>query len=129
MRLKKELLISLTTIFIIYPQTALAQFMPQFNIPKPPEFRINNLGLLFSSLVSVALVFSGIASFANLLIGGFLWIISGGNEEKVGAAQRRIQAALIGLFVVFSSWGIMQLVQSFLGINFLGTAILLPKPY
>lgn len=56
------------------------------------------LGLL--SLVAVVLI----------LIGGFRWMVAGGNEEKIEGAKKMLIAALIGLVIILSSWGIATFV-------------------
>lgn len=98
-------------------------------VPQPTGFKITNLGLLISSLISLVLIVAGIAAFAYLIWGGIQWITSGGDKGNVEAAQKRIQAALVGLFVVFAAWAIMMLVQSFLGVTFIGGAWQIQRPF
>lgn len=75
------------------------------------------LGKFFSSLVGLLLVLAAIWAFANLLLGAFSWISSGGDKGKVEAAQQRITQAIIGLFLVFASWAIFVVLLRFLGIS------------
>jgi len=58
-----------------------------------------------------------IAAFVYLLLGGFTWITSGGDKANVEAAQKRIQAAIIGLIIVFAAWALMIVIGRFLGID------------
>lgn len=41
-----------------------------------------------------------------VVIAGFQWMTSGGNQEKTKAAMSRIKSALIGLIIVTLSWSI-----------------------
>ena len=63
------------------------------------------LGLL--ALIAVILV----------LIGGFMWMTAGGNEDKIGRAKKLLVAAVTGLVIILAAWGI-----SIYAINILGTA-------
>ncbi len=58
-----------------------------------------------------------VASLAMLMvvIGGMQYIFSGGNEEKVKAANKTIIYALIGLIVVGGSYGLLRVVLEILG--------------
>lgn len=98
-------------------------------VPKPPELRITSIGQLISSLISLVLVIAGILAFVYLIWGGLQWITSGGDKGNVEVAQKRIQAALVGLFIVFASWAVMLLIQSFLGVNFVGGSFPIQLPY
>jgi len=35
-----------------------------------------------------------------IIIGGFQWMTSGGNEEKIKGAQKLMSAGVIGLFII-----------------------------
>ncbi len=41
-----------------------------------------------------------------IIIAGFHWMTSSGNQEKTKSAKDRIKSALIGLLIVMASWGI-----------------------
>ncbi|OGG19089.1 hypothetical protein A3D78_04395 [Candidatus Gottesmanbacteria bacterium RIFCSPHIGHO2_02_FULL_39_14] len=88
-----------------------------FTIPTPPNLRVTNLGKLISGLIGAILVIATLAAFIYLLIGGFQWITSGGDKSAVESAQKRIQAAIIGLIIVFAAWALMIIVGKFFGID------------
>lgn len=50
----------------------------------------------------------GIIGVAFVLYGGFLWLTSAGNEDKIERAKKVITAAVIGLVIVLLSWAIIQ---------------------
>ncbi len=64
------------------------------------------------SIIRVLIGFLGIIAIVIILWGGFVWLTSGGNEEKVGQAKQIITAGIIGLVVIFVSYAIAQFVIS-----------------
>ena len=60
-----------------------------------------------------------VASLAVLMvvIGGFQYMLSGGNEEKTKAARQTVQWSIIGLMVVLGSWGLLQALLEILGVE------------
>ncbi|MBI2611602.1 hypothetical protein HYW54_02530 [Candidatus Gottesmanbacteria bacterium] len=55
-------------------------------------------------------------------------ITSGGDKAGIDAARNQIQAALLGLFIVFAAWAIMLIIQTFFGVTILGD-IQIPTPF
>jgi len=56
--------------------------------------------------IKFALGFLGLIAVGIILIGGFKWMTSGGNEEKTGEAKKLLGAGVIGLIIILVSWGI-----------------------
>jgi hypothetical protein len=108
----------------LYPLTLLAGRVnaQEYNVgvPKPPGFQIEDLGLLISRAIGVALLIAGILVFVYLVWGGIQWITSGGDKAKTEEARSRITAALIGLAIVAAAWAVMQLISFFFGVDVLG---------
>lgn len=84
----------------------LAQKNP-FGTIKPPtgleRFGTNpteSLGNLLGVGLKLFFVLSGLTALLYMVRGAFDWITSGGEKEKVAAAQQRIQNAVLGLFVL-----------------------------
>ena len=69
--------------------------------------------------VALALVISTILSIAYIAKGGFSFIMSGGDEEKVKGAVHTIRYAIVGLVVIFMSVLIIKIVGAIFGFNFL----------
>lgn len=63
-------------------------------------------------IINVALSFLGIISVIIVLVGGFKYMISGGNEEKTSEAKNLIVAGIIGLAIILSAWAITRFVLS-----------------
>lgn len=64
------------------------------------------------AVINVLLGFLGIIAIVIILWGGFRWLTSGGNEEKVSEAKKIITAGIIGLVIIFVSYAIAQFVIS-----------------
>lgn len=78
-----------------------------FGTVKPPkgleEFSTDAAGSVSSLLTVVIQIFfigAGLVAFLYLLRGSLDWIMSSGEKEKIGAAQQRIQNAIIGLILL-----------------------------
>jgi hypothetical protein len=63
-------------------------------------------------IINVALGFLGIIAVVIVLIGGFKYMVSGGNEEKTSEARRLIVSGIIGLAIILSAWAITSFVIS-----------------
>ena len=61
-------------------------------------------------IINVALGFLGIIAVVIVLLGGFKYMISGGNEEKTHEAKQLIVAGIIGLAIILSAWAITSFV-------------------
>lgn len=64
------------------------------------------------NVVNVLLGFLGILAIIIILWGGFRWMTSGGNEEKVGEAKKVITAGIIGLVIIFTAYALATFVIS-----------------
>ena len=63
-------------------------------------------------IINVALGFLGIIAVVIVLIGGFKYMVSGGNEEKTTEAKNLIVSGIIGLAIILSAWAITSFVIS-----------------
>lgn len=82
---------------------------------------------MVSGFIKLVLVVAGLAFFFILVLGGVHWILSGGDKAKTESARNQITAALVGLVIVFSAWAIIQLLNTFFGINIMQLTI--PQGY
>lgn len=123
---KLTALVSSTALFLIAAGSAFAQDL-NVTINAPANLKITDFGKLITSAIAAVLIISAFVAFAYLVWGGFQWITSGGDKTATEAARNRIQAAILGLFIVFLAWAIMLVLGQFLGFDFKSTII--PKPY
>ncbi len=52
-----------------------------------------------------------------IVVGGFQYMVSGGNEEKTKQARQTIQWSLVGLVVVLLSWSLLNTLLTILGVE------------
>lgn len=72
---------------------------------------------LFKNVVLAVVSFSGIALFIMLLVGGFNFLFSGGDQKKLEKARSTITSAVIGLVVIVSAYLIVRTIGVFTGVN------------
>lgn len=63
-----------------------------------------------ASIIRVILGFLGVVAVVIILIGGFKWMIAGGNNDKVGEARKYIFAGITGLVIILSAYAIAEFV-------------------
>jgi hypothetical protein len=105
--------------FFALVSTALAQVPVQIN---PPAAGINpatGVGTVLTNILTIIFVVATLAVLVMLIIGAFNWITSGGDKEKVGAAQKRITQALAGFVVLALAFLIVTVVGRIININVL----------
>ncbi|MDP3970150.1 MAG: hypothetical protein Q8P90_00450 [bacterium] len=69
---------------------------------------------LIVSIVNWTLGLLALVATGIILWGGFAWMLSGGNEEKVANAKLILRNGVIGLVIVLASWGIATFVINLL---------------
>lgn len=67
------------------------------------------------SVIQTLLGVLGVLSLIIVLIGGFKWMTSGGNEEGVGSAKKTIAAGIVGLVIIFFAYAIVTFVFNVVG--------------
>ncbi len=70
--------------------------------------------LIAASVINVILGFLGIIAVVIVLIAGFKWMTSAGNEEQVTQAKKMLTSGMIGLILVLASWGLSKFVVDLL---------------
>ncbi len=64
------------------------------------------------NIINVALSFLGIIAVVIVLLGGFKYMVAGGNDEKTTEARKLIVSGIIGLAIILSAWAITTFVIS-----------------
>ena len=125
--MKKLLIVCLLVsgLYIYFPGQVLAAPV-DLPINRPEIVKIESIPNLIQAVIGILLVIAFIIALVYLLLGGIQWIASGGDKAGVEAAQKKIQAALIGMVVVAAVWALFALVGEWLGINI--TTLQLPYP-
>ena len=75
----------------------------------------NILGVLINLIIIIAILFS----IFLMIRGGMNMMTSGGDKEKFQRGRERIRYAIIGLIIIFLSFGLVNLIGTFFGVNLL----------
>ena len=80
-------------------------------------FRIPNITDILTFVLRFFFIISGLVALIFLLLGALGWITSGGNKESVDKAREKIQAAIIGLILIFAVLAIVIVLENALGLG------------
>jgi len=86
-----------------------------------PTGGFNTLESIIRWGLVVLLVGATLLALLFLILGGIQWITSGGNKEKLQAAQKKIMYAVIGLVISLSAFLIINFFGDLFGIKFFGS--------
>lgn len=70
---------------------------------------------ILGSVIGITFSFLGILLLGYMLYAGFLWMTSGGNDEKAEKARTMIKNAVIGLVIIASAFAISEFVLTYVG--------------
>lgn len=76
---------------------------------------ISDFTTVFENAIRSFLTLSAIVLFIMLILGGFKYILSGGNPETAAAARRTITVAIAGLVVIASAYLILVIIRTITG--------------
>lgn len=72
---------------------------------------------MFTNVVQAIMALTGVALFVMLVVGGFNFLLSGGDPKKLEAARGTLTGAIIGLVVIVLSFLIILTVSKFTGVD------------
>ncbi len=61
---------------------------------------------MIGRIINIALGFLGAIAVLIIIYGGFVWMTSNGEEEKVSSAKKILRNGVIGLIIILCSWAI-----------------------
>lgn len=70
--------------------------------------QFKNVGEYIKTVYNYSLLMIGILAVVVIIIAGAQWVTSGGNGEAIKQSRKRITGAVIGLFIAFMSYNILQ---------------------
>lgn len=76
--------------------------------PKNLTEFVNN----FLNILDPIIIFVAGMGFFGMVIGILKYVGAGGDEEKLGKAKQLIVYGLIGMFIMFSFWGLAKIVAN-----------------
>jgi len=94
--------------------------LAQFAVPEAGSTRLpndTNLSGFIMKIINIALTIAGLIAVLFLIIGGFRYITSAGNEETAEQAKAIITNAIIGIVVIILSFVIVRVISNALANN------------
>ncbi len=70
----------------------------------------NDPRITAAKMIRAALGFLGLIALCLILYAGFIWMTSGGSEEKISKAKGILKNAAIGLIIIMASFGIVSFI-------------------
>lgn len=80
-----------------------------------PAGLFENFGQLATTIITILVSFAGALSIIFIIIAGFKFITSSGDEKKLASASSTLTYAIIGLAVTILAFVILRVVQRFIG--------------
>lgn len=80
-----------------------------------PTFKC--LEVVFANILKVAVSLAVLALFIMLVIGGFKYLTSGGDQKAATSAQQTMTHAVAGIVLMVLAFLIFRLIENFTGVN------------
>jgi len=102
-------------ILLIAPAARAAEILP--SCAKAGNCGLNDILLVAVNVADFILGIVGSVALLFFIYGGFVFILSGGNEKRVEEGKQILLNAVIGLVIVFASYLIIQFSLTLLGVK------------
>ncbi len=109
MQLKKIfsiLILALSFFFLFSSQPSLAQDLGIAEVDQVIELTKTDPRTIVGRIINISLSLLGLTVLTLIIYAGALWMMSGGNQDKIQKAQTLLKNAVIGLVIILASWGI-----------------------
>lgn len=70
---------------------------------------------LIGATVDVMIVIAFLSSVFFIIVGGFKYIMSGGDTKAMDSARNTLTYAIVGLIVAVAAYGILRALKTYLG--------------
>ncbi len=80
------------------------------NVQQTTGLGETDIRIVIARIIRYLLGFLGIITVLFVMYAGWLWMTSGGNEEKIARAKKTLINAAIGLIIIVTSFGIVTLI-------------------
>jgi len=111
--MKKQLILIITLMILLTPfmvEAAAFQFDPGNTIANNLDVTTANPRDVTINAIKWSLGILGIVAVTIILIGGFTWMTSAGNEEKVSKAKKILTYSIIGLLIILFSFILVSVI-------------------
>ena len=99
-------LVLVSTVIFLLPSISSAQIL----VPQLDGLTTADIKIVAGSIIQLFLGLLGLIALVIILIAGFKWMTSGGNEEKISEARKMLGAAVIGLLIILASYAITSFI-------------------
>jgi len=93
---------------IVLAQPAMNQGLENFR--NATGLTNSDLPTVIGRIVRVVLSFLGLIAVVIIIIGGFQWMTSGGNEDQIGKAKKLMGAGIVGLIIIILAYAIANFI-------------------
>jgi len=76
-----------------------------------------SLSDLIVRVVNILLTFGGVIAVVFVIIGGYQYLVSGGNEETAEKGKKTLINAIIGIVVIVLAYAIINVIVNLVGSN------------
>lgn len=73
--------------------------------------------VVFSRILSIIVSLAVLALFIMLVVGGFKYLTSGGDQKKTAGAQATMTHAIMGIALMAIAFLIFKMIQAFTGVD------------
>ncbi|MEA3248929.1 MAG: pilin [Patescibacteria group bacterium] len=74
-----------------------------------------SIPVIIGNIIRGLIGISGVLALAMFVYGGFMWMTSAGNKERVDKAKNTVVWSVLGLILIFASYALVSFVLSALG--------------
>jgi len=67
-----------------------------------------DIRVTIAKIINIALEFIGLVFFVLIIVAGFQYMTSGGNEEKTKKSMHLLRNAIIGFVIIVMAWGVTR---------------------
>ena len=76
-----------------------------------------SLSDLVANVIRILLIFAGVIAIVFVIIGGYQYVVSGGNEETAEKGKKTLINAIIGIVVIVLAYAIINVIVNLVGSN------------
>lgn len=105
-----------------------SEWMSEIQVPGIPNGGIDLIGsTIVPNFINIILFTVFLCSLIMLIVGGVMWIMSGGDKEGMAKAKGTVTYAIIGMVLGVSSFLILNTIGGIFGINLLDSLSFIPR--
>lgn len=101
-----------STLLLTIPAVTFAALPPPPDVGLPGNSTDNITDLLTSIIMNILLPLAALVAILFLIVGGYRYMVSAGNEEQAEAGKKTIQNAIIGLIVIILSYAVVTVISN-----------------